>query len=220
MHIRELHLYSADLAAQRAFYTDVLNLPVIEETDESFSLGVGTSLLTFHVRPGLQANYHVAFNIPENQLAAARAWLSSRVPLIASNDGKTEFDFRSWNAHSIYFYDPADNVMEFIARHALPSASDTAFGADSLLCISELGMPTLNVQTTVGALRDEFDLPVYDGEGSDTFTALGDEHGLLIIVTEGRNWYPDTGKAARFYEFTLQLEGGGEITERSHGQMG
>ncbi len=38
-------------------------------------------------------------------------------------------------------------------------------------------------------------LQLYKGQ-TDTFTALGDENGLLIVVKTGREWYPNTGQTA------------------------
>jgi hypothetical protein len=46
---------------------------------------------------------------------------------------------------------------------------------------------------------------VYDGAGSDTFTAVGDEDGLFIVVKRGRIWYPETGVAADVYPVAVTL---------------
>ena len=45
----------------------------------------------------------------------------------------------------------------------------------------------------VKGLCDTLGVTVYDGEGGDMFTAVGDELGLFIVVKQGRIWYPETG---------------------------
>jgi catechol-2,3-dioxygenase len=194
MHITELRLKTADLNGQRGFYADTLHLPLVEETANSLTVGVGHSRLIFE-QGETAARYHFAFNIPENQLEAARLWLKERVPLI-SLDGKDVFDFASWKAHSVYFYDAAGNILECIARHRLPNASDRPFDAGNLLNISEIGIAAADVRTTVAKLTDGLGLPVFDGAGSDSFTALGDDSGLFIVVKQGRVWYPESGVPA------------------------
>lgn len=54
---------------------------------------------------------------------------------------------------------------------------------------------------------------IYDGAGSDTFTALGDEHGLFIIVKRGRIWFPDTGIPAELVplKVAVSVDGGATI---------
>jgi hypothetical protein len=51
----------------------------------------------------------------------------------------------------------------------------------------------------VQLLEAELSAPIYDGAGSDTFTAVGDEHGLFIVVKRGRIWFPDTGTPADLF---------------------
>src|SRR6266571_7594606 len=105
----------------RAFYVETLgvhHLPLVFERGES-------------------AIAHFAFNIPENQFPAGKAWLAERVELWTDN-GRDEFYSESWNAHVVYFHDPDGNVGELIARHNLNNASDVPFGADSLLELSEV----------------------------------------------------------------------------------
>jgi catechol-2,3-dioxygenase len=118
------------------------------------------------------------------------------VPLISSGSGEDSFNFESWNAHSFYFRDPASNILECIARHNLMNGSDRPFDEQGMLCISEIGIATDDVRATVQLLEAELSAGIYDGAGSDTFAAVGDEHGLFIVVEEGRKWYPDLGRPA------------------------
>src|SRR5262249_48564307 len=118
MRIDELHLWSGNLATQHSFYANLLGLPVVSRMENKVVFQAGGSLLTFQqARNGWDGFYHFAFNIPENQFLEARDWLSTRVALIQDRQGKDTFKFVAWQADAMYFYDPAGNIVEFIARH-------------------------------------------------------------------------------------------------------
>ncbi|HEX8600653.1 MAG TPA: hypothetical protein VF952_19320 [Chloroflexia bacterium] len=211
MKIDRLELQANDLLAQHHFYRDVLQLPAVA-TSETLQVQVGSSLLTFTQSTGTHSQvYHFAFNIPENRFEEAKAWIAGRTPLITSSSGEDTFDFVNWNAHSCYFRDPAGNILEFIARHGLPNASDVHFDARSILSISEIGIASDDVVATVEQLQ-RTGMPVYDGAGSDTFAAVGDEHGLLIVVKRGRIWFPDTGTPADLFPLKVEVSLGGDTT--------
>ncbi len=197
MRIHEVELLAGDLAALNDFYGRVLDLPVLYSDSASLTIRIGTSRLVFHAAPdGWHGIYHVAFNIPENQLDAARQWLSARVPLLVSPDGTDTFFFPDWNAHAVYFADPAGNILELIARHTLPTADERPISAASLLSISEIGLAAADVPATVQELHTALSVPIYRGAGSPDFTAVGDEEGLLIVVRHGRGWFPDFTRLA------------------------
>jgi catechol-2,3-dioxygenase len=196
MHFRELELWATDLPALQAFYGGLLGLPVVQAGQALVEFQAGRSLLCFvQAQPDWEGFYHFAFNIPENRLAEASSWLQERVPLITDQTGQTMFPSESWHSDQIYFYDPAGNIGELIARHTVHNATNEPFGAQHLLNVSEIGVVVNDVPAATAGLVEQFDLNVYK-EGSNTFTPLGDEQGLLIVVQQGRMWFPDTGKAA------------------------
>ena len=191
MEIKSLRLNTTHPQTLQAFYADIIGLPVVATSAHEFTLQAGDTALTF-VQTEEAGIYHFAFNIPENQFAEAKAWLAKRVPLVRGPDGDDTFQFESWRAHAIYFYDTAGNIVEFIARHALPTATDAPFGPHSLLCVSEIGWVVPDVRAAVRTLQNEVGLSVYANSLSDEFAAVGDEHGLFIVVKQGRPWFPDT----------------------------
>ena len=202
MRIAKVFLLASDLAALSDFYSTALGLPVQEATDGTLALEVGRSQLVFEAGAAQWSGfYHFAFDIPENQFREAKIWMSRRMSLISDAGGEDEFDFVAWNAHAMYFYDPAGNIVELIARHDLANGSDRPFGGHSLLGISEIGLTTDDVAATVSLLGSW--LGVYRGSQDEAFTALGDDHGLLIVVKQGRAWFPDTGKEAGLYPVTV-----------------
>lgn len=196
MKITALGLTCRDLNAQRHFYAEVLELPLLESTATHFAVQVGATRLGFQLEPDLQGVYHFAFNIPENQLAEARSWIQQRAALL-EEDGNDEFTASAaWNAQMFYFRDPDGNILECIARHRLANASAQAFGPASLLDVSEIGWPVEDVPRSVERLQQRLGLSVL-GTASGTFAPLGDDNGLLIVVEFGRPWFPTAQAAAR-----------------------
>jgi len=193
MQLQRLELGAVDLAPLARFYGDTLGLLVAYETEEdSLIVTAGASQLVFRQIGGFIGRYHFAFNIPENRLAAAQEFLRAHsIPLVAEESGEVVFSFTSWNAHAVYFFDPAGNIVEFIARHDLPNAingTDAPFTAAEILCVSEIGLPTTDVPELTERLTQTLGIAPYKGSSAD-FTAMGDEHGLFIVVKTGRIWF-------------------------------
>ncbi len=203
MHIETVTLRAADLGALHTFYADRLGLPAaLDDWGECLTVTVNSSQLVFQHEAGFAGVYHFAFNVPENRLATAQAFLEERgIALLADGDGETVFDFDFWNAHALYFHDAAGNIAEFIARHELASTSSGVharpFSPSEIQSISEIGLPSLNVPALATLLSASGVAPYR--ETSPTFMPLGDAHGLFILVPAGRVWFPDTGIAAEAY---------------------
>lgn len=211
MRIQSLTLEVANVAACMAFYRDTLGLPAALDSADPTSQGVqiGWSRLAFRQRhPSVAGVYHLALNIPEDKMEAGLAWLSAQCAAPCdpiSVNGATIFYSENWDSHSVYFHDPAGNIVELIAQHTLPQTASarssdspsTPFSAADLLCISEIGVVSAAVEQTVARLTSAYDLPLY-GSGSVNFQPVGDAEGLFIVVAEGRTWFPDqVDRAAR-----------------------
>jgi catechol 2,3-dioxygenase-like lactoylglutathione lyase family enzyme len=187
-------LSAAPLTAMKAFYHQLLGLQVLDEHPERLTLRAGETRLTF--KPAApddgQPFYHFAFNIPENKVLAARRWQKERTPLLPiperlrdSHFPDDVVDYRHWNAHSIFFFDPAGNVVEYIARHDLRNAVPGEFSSGDILCASEIAFVVDDVPAAAQRLREVVGVEQYRG-GSEQFTALGDERGLLLVMQRGR----------------------------------
>jgi catechol-2,3-dioxygenase len=210
MRIHQLSIATDKLDEQLEFYSQVLGLPVLEQTSASLTLQVGASRLTFEpAKPGARPFYHFAFNIPSNQLGEAKVWAERRVKLIQDRHGADTFRSENWDAHQFYFYDPAGNILELIARHTLNNRSDTPFSPSSLLNLSEIVIVCDDVPATVRRLQGRTGAPLYRTELNDSFVPLGDEHGLFILVRRSRVWFPDTGKAAEPAPFRINFSPNG-----------
>ncbi len=206
MKLLEVTIRAADLDALEAFYGGVLGLNILERDPSRLTVQVGRSRLVFKQETDFVGRYHVAFDVPNNQLGLARSWLESRVPLMQSRDGSTEFHGDNWNADQFYFLDPAGNILELIARHTADTASDAAFSSASLMAITEIGLTSPDVTATVAWFHETLGLEPYKDHG-DTFTPIGDESGLLIVVAKGREWFPDTRVEAAMLPTEIVLEG-------------
>lgn len=210
MRIAALSLRTRHLDELKAFYADILGLRLLAESPQSATYGVGMTQMTFVRSTGVgDPTYHFAFNIPPRTISEAKAWLSSRVPLL-NQAGEDQFHSESWNADNIYFRDPAGNIGELIARYTLSDDLPGRFGSQHLLCVSEIGLPTPDVPELVRGLIEAFDLARY-GEGSNTFSPVGDERGLFIVVREGRPWFP-TDSAAELHAVSAVIQGASEAS--------
>ena len=206
MNITYLELPAKDLQAQRDYYSNILELPVKTSSIE-LKVTVGATELVFtQADSNFDGAYHFAFNIPENQFASAKEWITGRSPLLRDMDGKDEFASESWNSHSVYFKDAAGNVLEFIARHNLKNTVDGNFNSDQILNVSEIGLPSENVIDFANGLCTQLDLSVFKQEPSDTFTPIGDDNGLFIIPIKDRIWIPNSGVPAKLLPVKVQVD--------------
>ena len=142
-----------------------------------------------------KAFYHFAINIPSNKIEDAKAWLKDKVQLVWMEDYKSDIaDFVNWHAKSVYFFDPAGNIVELISRFDLQNPSEGSFGAGQFLSISEIGLVLegqLDEETS--QLMEKYSLPFFNKQPPlPQFKAIGDDEGLFIIVPRYRNWYPTT----------------------------
>lgn len=189
MIIKHLTLYSADLEKQVDFFTKILNLKIIEQTDDSVSIKIGRSILKFSLRDEVKP-YHFAINIPANKASEALAWLKSRVDIIKDEDNEI-IDFTDWNADAVYFYGPENNILELIARKNLDNKSDEVFNENLMLEISEIGIPSFDISKEYNLLNEVTGLPIHSGS-MRRFCSAGDDNGLFIIINKDlkKYWFP------------------------------
>ena len=197
----------------RNFYHKKIGFAVVKEGPTELTLQAGATQLTFvkalpeHIKGnGGRGNgepmYHFAFNIPRNKIEAARKWQLERTPLVPPRsevrDSKMPAEvwhFRHWNAHSVFFFDPAWNIVEYIARHDLKNdaGADDHFDVKDIHCASEIGYVTTRADQskTIAFMRDKLGLSEYP-RGAEPW-AMGDERGLLLCLARaGEQWAEHT----------------------------
>jgi catechol 2,3-dioxygenase-like lactoylglutathione lyase family enzyme len=185
MEIKELSLLTSKLQEMKIFYAQKLQIPLILEDEQSFTLKIGNTKLTF-VSSIEDSYYHIAFNIPNGKLMDAKSWLGGRTEIL-TEDGEEVIHFSSpWDASALYFLDPSGNIVELIERARLNQFSDEVFNGASFLNVSEIGFPVDNPEEFKLLLK-EIHLPVF--RDFEQFKALGDDQGLFIIVHKDRQWF-------------------------------
>ncbi|MDW2887127.1 VOC family protein [Exiguobacterium artemiae] len=210
MKITAATLWTNDVKLMQDFYTETLGFPLVEETATAFTMQIGTSQLRFELDTTEQPKqYHFAFNVPGDSFRLAKDWLQHRVPLLIE-DGKDEIYFENINAHSVYFYDPDENVVELIARHDVnPAKSLETFTVNDILDIGEMNVTTPDV-TGVGASFAELGVfhRYHQPINVDFLNFLGaPEDGThLLLGREDRTWL-FSPKSAITSPLVLELDG-------------
>jgi len=206
--LRRLRMQTHRLGAMRDFYRDLIGFPLAAETGESVAFDAGATRLEFvQVRDGSEPYYHFAFNIPENKIPAAKAWLGRRVPILRHKEtGEEVIHFEQWNAHSLFFYDPAGNLVELIARHTLDNAAPGAFDVKDVLYASEIGLVPPEQGSVFATIRDELKIEPY----LDSASFLGDEHGIIIVIPKDVRWIPEFKKVGMLCPTWVTVAGHGD----------
>jgi hypothetical protein len=203
---RILHLdliTGALLTELKTFYTSLLEFPLLSEQNDRFTFQAGETTITFTQADEKTVSpfYHFAFNIPENKILKAREWQLKRTALSATPaqlvDKNYPADIRHfshWNAHSVFFWDPANNLVEYIARHDLDNSSEGDFSNKDIICASEIAFITEETKMIADGIMSSFDLSQYR-QGDENFKAIGDENGLLLVIKKGVTWERHTDAA-------------------------
>jgi len=213
MKIKKLDLQTAYLKTLQEFYSSVLELPVQSPDERRLNIQVGDSDLIFTETTTKEPFYHFAINIPANKIEEAKHWLSKKVRLLWMEDYKNDIaDFVNWHARSVYFYDPAGNIVELIARFDLDNNAGETFSSRQFLSVNEVGLVFTdeNFEREVMSLENSYSLSYFDKQPPlPKFRAMGDDHGLFVIVPEHRNWYP-TDKPSEIFPMTIKFANAGK----------
>lgn len=209
MKILKLKLFTNNLELEKVFYSQTLGFDIIESSSNSFTVKVGWSDLTFE-RIEKECKYHYCFLIPSNRLEQAMKWMKKRVPVIDIENGRKTQRFESWNADSFYFYDASGNIAEFIVRQELDNGINSNFKISDVLCVNEIGMPTINVKKANNELSEKFGTEFWKGD-IKRFGTNGSQEGMFLLPNYEikENWFPTTIKI-KPEPFEIQLENNNE----------
>jgi catechol 2,3-dioxygenase-like lactoylglutathione lyase family enzyme len=197
VRIHELTLASNDPAGQGRFWAGTLGLPVRHGAGGAVEVSLRESTIRFERAPaGADARYHFAINVPRGSIHDAAAWIADRHELLAFHGDPDEEEGATIvstdrGAHALYFLDAGGNVVELIANDHLDNDSDAPFGPNSCLEIAEVGLATADTHGTRAALVDVLSAPIlWGGREGWLLTAIGDDHGVVIVAPTDRGWVP------------------------------
>lgn len=189
MRIIDLKLFTTKLNPVIDFYANAIQLPIIDQDNSQVSFQAGWTILRFQeYRASQSPVYHIAFNVPLSSIRHCLARLNQLKINIIPFEGKDIIEFPNWKARSVYFFDPAGNILEFIGRADRPDSEPPAYDTSIIECISEIGVPLEHWPDQSMQIQQQFQLPLYKA-AADSFRPLGDPEGLLITVPAGRNWF-------------------------------
>ncbi len=213
MNILELELLTDNITETETFYNNVIGLKTISKDNSSISFVAGSTKLTFRSSENLKPVYHFAFDIPNNKLLEAFAWIEKKTEIMEVISPEKIADFYNWNAKSFYFYDTNGNILEFIARFSLDNASERPFDGSLILSVSEIGFVGKNVSELSDEICEKYGLSVFSKQPKlNKFIVLGTDTGLFILVEENRDWYPTHKKAKSFWTKVV-FDNNGETRE-------
>ena len=165
MQIKRLILQTSALKELTDFCIRLMELPVELSGEKEITIKTGSTELVFQQAAAADPFYHFAINIPANKIEEARNWLKSRVDLIWIEQYKSDIaDFVNWHAKSVYFYDPAGNILELISRFDLDNKTNEPFSSSQFLSISEVGLVFKEdeLDDRVENLVQEYDLSYFN----------------------------------------------------------
>ena len=191
MFIQSLHLHTNDLTTTKKFYSQLLQVPVIKESEKIVAFAFGHSALYFHTSLEKNPFYHVAFSVPNNKLEEALQWVSDKTAILPYSDTEMIANFTGWNAKSFYFHDNNENILEFITHYDLKTSSSQPFNAALITGISEIGITVEDVPHACNEFHTLFHLPYFSkGPQLYDFGVMGDANGMFIVSKTGRGWVP------------------------------
>lgn len=208
-------LYTNNIKALKRFYGNVLELDITDSASEQFTVRIGESNLTFK-HTDQPAFYHFAINIPGNQFSMMKYWITDRITL-NREEGRDEVYFPSFDADSMYFEDPAGNIVELIGRRKRDLFGDLT--KESFLNISEISITTPHV-VEVGDQLQDLGIPLRNGTEVEPneLNFLGRGDTFIVLVPPGRRWYFSKKNAVTFplemtwNDVVIKLDQEGKLT--------
>ncbi len=217
MRLLHLTLPVSDVGTVAAWFHDVLQLRVVGN-----HVHIGWSTIELQAANGQPlGGVHLAFNVPDNRFNEAMTWLRERVPLQRNPEGIDYFALESnWQSQSVYFTGPDGLILELIGRKRLPaSVHGGAFHGSELTCLSEVGLPSADVDAVRAQASARFGVQPLSPPSSH-FAPMGDDEGLLIVVAADRRWFPEQKDLPNAQGLLLRVgdvQGSGELADAAQG---
>ncbi|MGE6489210.1 VOC family protein [Paenisporosarcina sp. NPDC076898] len=195
MKILKVVFETVNIQEMKKFYTETLEMPIVKEKQSFFTVRAGKTLVTFQQTDSAEAPlYHFALKTSLSFYDYMFEKLSDlKVNILPNSNGELS---GYWEGKQVYFTDPDGNIVEILEREI---SNDQSGWVD----VCEVGIPSASVTEFSNFLSPIKN--VYQTE-SDTFSFYGDNLGSLVLVKEGRHWYP-TNRPATIHPIVVEVEG-------------
>lgn len=208
--------YSNKIKVLRRFYKNVLELAISESNDDKFTVKIGDSKVTFK-HSEQPSFYHFAINIPGNQFSIMKSWMKDRLTL-SREGGIDQFYSQSFDADSMYFEDPAGNIIKLIGRR-----NRDLFGnltSDAFLNVSEVNIITPFVEEVGDKLQD-FGIPLHYGVEVDpeSINYLGQGDTYIALESPVTKQIFSNRKPTETYPLEIVLRDIGKVILNKEGQV-
>ncbi|KAA0547158.1 VOC family protein [Bacillus sp. BGMRC 2118] len=176
MEILKIKLCTLNIKEMKAFYTEVLEMELIEVSEKHFTVRAGNSKIEFHLSETLPS-YHFAVrtNIAYLTYIFNKVSKTHKDKVLCDIQG---FESGYWKGKQVYFHDPDGNIVEIIEQQVR---------CDEWYDVCEIGMPAGDVEQLAMELKE---LPNKNKPESESFQFFGDETGNFVLVKESRGWFP------------------------------
>lgn len=197
MNIHQINLECFHLEKMKQFYTQVLEMNLLTSSNQSFTVEAGATKITFEKTEYLPY-YHVCFRTGKRYFDTIFHKLSNLNRLLKDEKGETSF---YWKGNQAYFTDPDGNILELLER---PFQNKLGSNQDGWHDVAEIGMPSHNIKE----FQEKLSFYILDEvkATNETFAFFGDKEGCLVLVKEGRHWYP-TDRGATIHPIKLVVSG-------------
>ncbi|MGD6834669.1 VOC family protein [Sutcliffiella halmapala] len=192
MKIIKVTLETTCLEEMKIFYHEVMELPLLEDFEDYFTVRAGSTRLTF-IHSEKKPFYHAAFRTDMEHFHYMYRKLEKLGVLLENEQGETSM---FWKGKQLYFHDPEGNIMEILER---PNpATNPLIG---FYDIGEIGLPAPDLSE-----MDQFLSPLPNEFPSinSTFRFFGGNGGVFVLAKTGRSWYP-TQKSAYISPVTVEV---------------
>jgi len=210
MLFKKILLQTKNIDELYDFYKNKLQLKTVKSDARTISVDAGKTTLIFEQADNAEKPfYHFAFNIASDKIEEAMQWLNNKVELLWIEEYKSYIaEFTNWNARSVYFIDPAGNIVEFIARFDLHDETEEPFSSAHIRNVSEIGIvfDSQNFDVDINKMMRQYQLEYFSKQPPmKHFRAIGNDEGLFIVVPEHRHWYP-TNIASGIFPLSVVFE--------------
>lgn len=218
MNIESIRYETDRLSEMYDFYANILEFPVVQSDDDSFTVGIGSTEVTFERVPTESHFYHYAIRIPKGQLQNAKEWLEQRTTVLSNDSGLEVVEFTALNSRSIYFFDPCDNLLEFVVRDEIADHEDGAFSPEKIRAVNEVGFPVRNVPEAVDEITAELPIePLVPSDGP--IAPVGSVRGMFIVIQIGERWLMgETPVSPHPFEVQIDRDSDDQLESKTNGR--